>query len=164
MKATEFAVNSINGALGFLDMCVSDVNDDVYNLEPAGTCNSIAKVHLHALSTFDFFVNGLISGQPLIWQEHAAKMGLPGTPLEIWKADTPISKSAVEEYASKLRPRVSEQLAGLGDDIFTREFDTTLAGKQNGAWVLSLLPMHTSAHAGEIAAIKGTQGLKGLPF
>jgi hypothetical protein len=30
--------------------------------------------------------------------------------------------------------------------------------------VLAMMVVHASAHAGEIAALKGIQGVKGLPF
>jgi hypothetical protein len=30
--------------------------------------------------------------------------------------------------------------------------------------VLQLLGMHTAGHAGDMATVKGMQGLKGLPF
>jgi hypothetical protein len=41
----------------------------------------------------------------------------------------------------------------------------SFAGKMfPAAEVLMILIVHTASHAGEIAAIKGMQGIKGLPF
>jgi hypothetical protein len=42
--------------------------------------------------------------------------------------------------------------------------DTRILGVKSVGWVLQFVGMHMSSHAGEISAIKGMQGLKGLPF
>ena len=44
------------------------------------------------------------------------------------------------------------------------EVDTRFLGTQSVGWMLTFITYHTLIHTGEIAAVKGMQGLKGLPI
>jgi hypothetical protein len=164
MRATEFAGNSILSTVDFLNLTIGDIDDDQYNWQPPGTCNTIAKLHIHAASGVDFFVNGMLSGQPPVWAAHAAKLGVPVSPAELWPSGMRIPRAGIDAYVKEMRESVKERLAALSDDALTRSVQTPMAGAQTGEWVLQLGTMHTAGHAGEISAIEGVQGLKGLPF
>jgi hypothetical protein len=59
---------------------------------------------------------------------------------------------------------VDGYLAGLPDSDLSRKISGPF-GEQTVEWVIvTLLGTHLPQHAGEIAALKGVQGLKGLPF
>jgi hypothetical protein len=57
-----------------------------------------------------------------------------------------------------------EYISSIGDDDLDREVETQFFGKKDVAYLLQLAAMHAAGHAGDIAAVKGAQGLKGLPF
>ena len=56
-------------------------------------------------------------------------------------------------------------MAGLTPADLERKVDTGFIGEQTIAFVLGNIGVwHVAEHNGEIAALKGAQGLKGLPF
>ena len=164
MKAKDYARKQVEGALDFLAMCAKDMDEAQYNHKPDGNCNPAAKLHAHALSGAEFFVSGLLAGQPSKWPEFASQTGLPENAMEIWGSDATISLDVMQAYAEAIKGPMLEYVDTLSDDDLDREIDTRFAGKQTVAWVLQLVGSHTVGHAGEISAVKGTQGLKGLPF
>jgi len=164
MKATDYARNQVKEALDFLATCSKDMDETQYNQDPGGKCNPAGKLHAHALSGADFFVNTLLGGQASKWPEFGPKTGLPANQLEIWKSDATIDPSIMKAYADAIRSPILEYIETLTDDDLDREIDTRFMGKQTVAWVLQLATSHTLGHAGEISAIKGTMGLQGLPM
>ena len=164
MQAKDYARSQVEGAMDFLATCAKDMDEAQYNHKPDGNCNPAAKLHAHALSGADFFVNVLLAGQPSKWPEVASKAGLPENAMEIWGSDATISPAVMEGYAEAIKGPMLEYIDTLSDEDLDREIDTRFMGKQTIAWVLQLVGSHTFGHAGEISAVKGTQGLKGLPF
>ena len=164
MKAKDYARSQVEGALDFMAMCAKDMDEAQYNHKPAGTTNSAAKLHAHALSGADFFVTVVLAGKPSKWPEFASQTGLPENQREIWGSDATISLDVMQAYAEAIKGPTLEYIDSLSDEDLDREFDTRFAGTQTVAWVLQLVGSHTIGHAGEISAVKGTQGLKGLPF
>ena len=164
MNALEYARSQVNSALDLVNLTMQDLNDDQYNWQPAGTCNSIAKLHAHALTAADFFVNMVIGGGTPLWAEAAGSTGLPANSLEIWKSDARVPLAAMQAYSTKLRDTIDQTLGRMDDADLDKSYETHMLGKQTGAWVLQLAATHSAGHAGEISAIKGMQGLKGLPF
>jgi hypothetical protein len=158
MKATEYARSQIEEALGFLAMCAKDMDEAQYNWKPEGKCNPAAKLHAHALSAAD------LAGQPSQWPDFAPKTGLPANAMEIWGSDATVSLDVMNEYANAIREPILACIDTLTDDDLDREIDTRFMGTQTVAWVLQLVASHTAVHTGEISAIKGMQGLKGLPM
>ena len=164
MNAKDYARSQVEGALDFLATCAKDMDEAQYNHKPAGNCNAAAKLHAHALSGADFFVTVVLAGQPSKWPEFASQTGLPENAMEIWGSDATVKPSVIEAYAEAIKGPILEYIDTLSDEDLDREIDTRFAGKQTIAWVLQLVGSHTVGHAGEISAVKGTQGLKGLPF
>ena len=164
MNAKDYARSQVEGALDFLATCAKDMDEAQYNHKPAGNCNPAAKLHAHALSGADFFVTVVLAGQPLKWPEFASQTGLPENAMEIWGSDATVKPSVMQAYAEAIKGPILEYVDSLSDEDLDREIDTRFAGTQTIAWVLQLVGSHTLGHAGEISAVKGTQGLKGLPF
>ena len=112
----------------------------------------------------DFFVSVVLAGKPSKWPEFASQTGLPENQREIWGSEATISLDVMQAYAEAIKGPTLEYIDSLGDEDLDREFDTRFAGTQTVAWVLQLVSSHTLGHAGEISAVKGTQGLKGQTF
>jgi hypothetical protein len=147
-----------------LNSCAAGMDDAQYNYSPGGTCNPAAKSHVHALSSIDFFINGLAKGGDLGWAKIAEQHGLPGNPLQIWQHEGTIPYAAMNEYGQNVQKSALEYVASLSDADLDREVETQFFGKKSVAWLLQLAGYHAVGHAGDIAAVKGMQGLKGLPF
>ena len=164
MKAIAYARRQVDEALELLDRCVEDIDEGQYNWKPSGTCNPISKLHAHVLATTDFFATSLLQGQAPTWSEVASKAGLPPNMMEIWGSDATISLSVMRDYAKTLRESVLAYIDSLSDEDLSRQVETRFRGTQNVGWVLQLIGSHTANHTDEISAVKGMQGLKGLPF
>jgi hypothetical protein len=164
MDAITFATEQIKQAFGIVEMTANGMTDEQYNLAPAGTANSPAKSHVHALTSMDFFVNGVIGQRPLQWAGFAAEQGLPANPMEIWGYTGTIKLEPMQAYSGKVKEAVLDYVGSLKDSDLDRKIETQFFGTQTAAWIIQLGVVHLTGHAGDVAAIKGIQGLKGLPF
>ena len=164
MDATAYATQQLEQAFGLLNAVVKGLDDAQYNWEPDGTCNAIGKTHVHALTSLDFFLNGVLQGKPTFWPSFAAEHTLPANPLEIWTHSGEFPLQAIADYSVDVQKSALEYVASLGEADFGREVDTRLFGTRSIAFVLQLAGVHTAAHTGEMSAVKGMQSLKGLPF
>lgn len=164
MNTAEYAKSSLEGMLGLVGTCAGGMDDAQYNWKPGGTANSAAKSHVHALTSLDFFITGTVQGKPLLWGEFAAANELPANPMEIWAFEGTVPVEAMKEYAKSIQDNALEYVGSLSDADFDREIETQFFGKKSVAWLVQLAGMHAVGHAGDMAAVKGMQGLKGLPF
>jgi len=165
MNAVDYAKLQLEEAFGLVNIVVQGLDEEQYNWQAEGTtCNSVAKSHAHALSSIDFFVNGVVGGGEVRWASTAEKMGLPGHPLGIWQSDARIPLEAMQEYGKQVHDSAMAALSKLSDADLDREIETQYFGKKSAAWYIQLAGLHTTGHAGDMASVKGMQGLKGLPF
>ena len=164
MNATAYAKLQLEQAFSLMNGTAQGMTEEQYNFNPEGTCNPIAKNHVHSLTAVDFFLNFLAQGKAPLWQPVAAATGLPQNSLEIWKHDGKVPLDAINAYGQQVQKSAMDYLATLNDADLDRELDTRVFGTQNVGFLLQLAGMHTVGHTGDMAALKGLQGLKGLPF
>jgi hypothetical protein len=164
LNAVEYAKSNLQEALGLLNTCAAGMDDAQYNWKPGGTCNVAGKSHVHALTSIDFFINGIVAGRDLSWPKVAQEHGLPANPLQVWQHEGNIPVSVINEYSKTVQQAALDYVGTLSDADLDREIETQFFGKKTVAWLLQLAGNHAVGHAGDIAAVKGMQGLKGLPF
>lgn len=164
MDAVTYAKKALEQSFGLFNMIADGMTDQQYNMKPEGTANSIAKSHVHAMTAVDFFINGTLKGGQMGWPAFARANGLPGNPTEIWGHTGAIPLAAMKEYSANVQKSVLEYIGSLSDADLDRELDTPFFGKQTAAFLIQLADMHTVGHGGDMSAVKGLQGLKGLPF
>jgi hypothetical protein len=151
-------------ALDLLDTVVGDLTPAQYAWQPDGTANPISKLHVHTLTSVDFWANAMGTKTPPLWPKIAEKTGLPANAIKVWETTTPIVLADMLDYANGIRAAALPAIESLSDEALAREVDTPFFGKRDVAFVLRLAASQLSTHTGEIAAIKGLQGLKGLPY
>jgi len=164
MNAVTYAKTDLESVFNLFNLCAGGMDEAQFNWSPGGTCNPIAKSYVHAMTSADFFVNGIIRSGELSWPKLAQAHGLPGNPLEIWKHRGTIAMAPMLEYGQTVQKSVLEYAGTLKDDELDREIETQFFGKKSVAWLLQLTGTHALGHGGDMAAVKGLQGLKGLPF
>lgn len=162
------AIRSIVGAAqDALETAIADTPDALVNSLQPGRSNSIGAIYAHALLSLDMFYNTALCGkeQVLVSANFAHKLGLQDTGPFNWDAlkATAWDISVLKAYAQAVYAGVNAYLADLTDAELGRAFklfeqDATVEG------VIALATWHTAFHAGEIAALKGVNGLLGLPF
>jgi hypothetical protein len=133
------------------------------------TIDTIAEIYAHLVCGEDNMVNVRIQGkEPLYVREGWS--GKPGVSMPEgrgspdWLSRGPMDLAAFRDYARAVHAATDAYLASASD--------TDLEGKvmmgQNERTAASILVTtvipHIAMHTGEIAALKGLQGLKGLPF
>jgi hypothetical protein len=169
MDTIEFIRDSIHGAYHQADDVMKDMTDALFNWVPAGTANPISAIFVHFLTSEDFFIQTLLRGMPQLWDEGdwSAKTGvvkIPGYGGE-WaefKHKT-IAMEPVFEYQKVIRAATDSYLKTLTPVELVRRVN--FAGEdQPTTTILGLLARHIVFHSGEIAALKGIQGSKGLPY
>jgi hypothetical protein len=169
MDAREFIQIQIAAARRFNDSVMQDLADDPFNWCPPGTANPISSTFLHIVAGEDLFIQTLLQGKPRLWESQgwAARIGVQATPGrgqgwdEVRNACIPLGP--LLEYQVAVRAATDAYLTTLSASELERLADFP-GGARRVAEVLAILAVHILGHSGEIAAIKGTQGLKGLPF
>jgi hypothetical protein len=169
MDIKTYIQRQMGNVRGQVDAVMKDVTEEQFNWLPPGTISPISAILLHLLSSEDFFIQGVIQGKPRCWEDQrwVGKIGIqapsgPGSNWDVFKT-TRVSIAPVLAYGQVVRATTDTFLAALTADELDRQ--VSFAGKMfPAAEVLMTLMVHTASHAGEIAAIKGLQGIKGLPF
>lgn len=164
MDAVTYAKKALKQSFGLFNMVADGMTDEQYNWQPEGTANSIAKSHVHAMSSVDFFISGTLKGEQMQWPAFALANGLPGNPTEIWAYTGAIPLAAMKEYGASVQNAALEYVDSLKESDLDREIDTPFFGKQTLAFLVMLAGTHSVGHGGDMSAVKGLRGLKGLPF
>lgn len=169
MEVQAFYQREISAVRAMVDATMQGISDEDFNRAPDGTLNSIKAIFLHMLIAEDGYIQTILQEQPRIWvtEGWGERVGLPGPSGQSagWDAikETSVSLAPLLAYQQAVRAGTDAYLARLAADDLDREVPF-LGAQRPAADVLAMLVVHTMGHAGEIAAIKGMMGLKGLPF
>lgn len=134
----------------------------VWRLE-GSTANSIITTFLHVYHAEDRAVHGQLGTETIFatggWQ---SRLGFD--PSAQWQAPAQADVEAGRAYAAAVQEATRQYLGNLGPNALEQEIDTP-RGRQPLVNRLNVyLVSHKLMHAGEIAALLGCQGVKGLPF
>jgi uncharacterized damage-inducible protein DinB len=156
------------GAHSWFEGTVADVTDLMAHWQPAGQAQPIAAHYVHVLTAEDYFFNAMLTGGTPIMAAGDAGFSEPppmGSWAE-WSSRVRVDMSALRGYAQKVYAATDAYLASLSDEDLTRELDLTAVGLGHmslGMFVSTVL-INCSNHCGEIACLKGLQGVKGYPM
>jgi hypothetical protein len=163
-------------AYGWLDANVAGVSHEQANWQPPGTANSIAATYAHAIISADVDLNRRFhERESLIAGAWGARLGLGESFSDEWKPNGDIDWRTLCTYGDDVRARVERLVDSLtyGDlervfemKYFVRDENGTLVDASLGPWqgidVYTLHGFnHITMHGGEIACLKGLQGLQG---
>jgi hypothetical protein len=139
---------------------------------PGGRSAPIGAQYAHNLLAVDFLFTAIArQGVPLAASSFAGKLGLSEPyPMQgdwgEWASRVQVDLDQLRPYAQAIYASLDEQLATLDDADLATPVDMTSIGmgQQTLGSLLTTLLIHCAAHTGEIAVIKGLQGLRGYPF
>jgi uncharacterized damage-inducible protein DinB len=153
----------------YIDAVLDGITDEQFNWLPPGTINPISTIFLHLLAAEDYFIQSLIRGEPLYWvaQEWGQKIGVQAPPEQGHNWDefktSRVLVSPVLTYQQAIRAATDTYLDSFSEEELDRR--VAFAGDEfSVAELLMRLIYHSACHGGEISAVKGMQGLKGLPY
>lgn len=151
-----------------LEGAIADCDAEALTKVVGGNIGTAGAIYAHAVFDEDGWIAG-VAGQSTLWESGgwSEKTGLEeisGQQNQEWAQSVTYDLAQFREYAQAVYAQTDEYLANLSDEDVDREIDT-FAGKSTiGKHVGSLGLWHVMSHQGELSAVKGAQGLKGLPF
>jgi DinB family protein len=162
----------VAGAHDILEQTIADCSQDALDKNlPGATITSIGSIYAHLVFSEDGILHGMLQGKPPIYrgQNWASRTGVqmpePGGFSPEWARTVRMKLPAFREYAKAVFAATDAYIGGLSDADLDRKVQTGFVGEQTVAFVIgNILAWHAAQHTGEIAALKGVQGLKGLPF
>ena len=169
MNVLEYIQCEIANARRTIDGTVKKLTDNLLNWAPPGTANTISATMLHFIHSEDHFVQNIIQGKPSIWEsgDWSEKTGIAKPPHmgEDWSEfkRMHISIQPLLDYKDAVWFATDTYLSTLTQEELDRKVKFA-SGERTVAEMLILAVSHSLSHAGEIAALKGIQGAKGLPI
>ncbi len=169
MEVKEYIQKQLAQAHSLCDGVLAGLTDDQLNWVPPGTANTISATVMHIVGGEDSYIQGFIQGKPRLFDEGgwAARIGVsapprPGQPWDEYKTNK-LSLAPILAYQQEVRAATDRYLAQLTPEQLDRKVN--FAGRERTVGeVLTMLVGHIASHSGEVAALKGVQGAKGLPF
>jgi uncharacterized damage-inducible protein DinB len=144
--------------------------DQLHHQGDGSTIQSIATIYAHTVLAEDWFMNTKILDRPSLferdgWEEKVGIGMIPiGTDPEPWlESISSVDFGKLREYAEQV---YAESDACLSD-LTESDLDRTVKFVDEmplGSFVAMVIAWHAVHHGGEICALKGVQGGKGLPF
>lgn len=173
MNATTLLRAGFNFAHQVLESVMRDVQPDtLHRRVPGSTLGSPAAIYAHALFDEDRLVQGTVQGKPTVhasggWAD-ATGVAQPDTALQTlaWGETVRIrDMAAFRSYARAVYAATDEYLAGLSDADLDRTIDAGQLGQiPLGEYLQRFGLWHLTSHQGEISAVIGAMGQKGLKF
>lgn len=169
MDTIEFFRQLITDARQQTDAPMQDTTVEQFNWAPPGTASPISAIFIHLLNAEDFFLQNIIQGKPLLWEESGwgDKTGVKNRPgyggnWDEFKQMT-VSMEPVMAYQRVVHAATDAFLEKLTPGELERKVKFA-GGERTVASILIQTACHSLGHAGEIAILKGIQGVKGLPY
>ena len=169
MEAKELLRAQFQTMHQFMDMTIADCSPDVLEKkEDAWTINKVGSVYAHTVLSEDMMLNGMVEGrEPVLkgdgWAE---KLGVDAASArqDEHLAGMKIDLDLFREYAKAVAAATDDFLANATDEELNKEVDSPVGKQPFITFFANIGLTHVAGHWGEIAALKGVQGLKGLPF
>ena len=168
MDAQQLLVRELRWMRRQTDSILIDLTDEQFNWVPPGTANPISVIFLHMLVIEDEYIQQIVLGGTRLWDiaDWQTRVGTPaperGGNWDALKGTTMTLETAAQ-YQEAVRTATDAYIAKLTPEELDRRV-SFLGGERRVADVLSMLVIHHVGHAGEIAALKGVQGVAGLSF
>ena len=133
---------------------------------PPGMINPIGTTLLHVLTGEDRLIQSVLQGKPSLWEagrwyEQIGVINLPVRGHDWTSIDiTSLQAPALFAYAQVVEQITTAYLYQLNDLDLEQQVDV-YGQEQTRAEALFSIIIHNTSHAGEIAALKGLQGMRG---
>ena len=168
MDTITYVRHQVAATRRLLDAVIDGLEDEHLSWQPPGTANQVGVTWLHLLTAEDGFVQSILLGGDRLWDSGgwesrlASRVPARG---ESWDdvVHSALTVTGLQEYGAAVRAATDRYLDGLTAADLDGEVPFSGAPTPRGV-VLSRFLAHTTGHVGEIAALKGVQGIKGLPF
>ena len=128
------------------------------------TANPIAATYVHIYFGEDRLVQQRGQSRPTIYETGGWRQRLGFDPEAPWSALVNVDPDAMRAYAADVRAATTRFLEGLPPAELEREIEGPRGRRPLAVNMSLLLIIHKASHMGEIAALLGSQGVRGFPF
>lgn len=157
---------------GLVDQMIDGLTPEQLQFQPAGRTMSLAANLVHMISGEDIMLHTFVTGgTPLCNSEWAGRTGASelqewGGDMAAWGARVTVDLAQLQQYAQAVYAQSSDYFDSISAADLDRPVDLSGfgMGQQPVGVVIALTIANTQWHTGEIAAVKGFQGLQGYPF
>ena len=169
MEAKELLRDQFKTMHQFMDMTIADCSPEVLEKKEDGwTINKLGSVYAHTVLSEDMMLSGMVDGrEPVLKSDGwAEKLGVDAASArqDETLAGLTIDLETFREYAKAVAAATDDFLANATDEELNKEVDSPMGKQPFITFFANIGITHIAGHWGEIAALKGVQGLKGLPF
>ncbi|MEP7166466.1 MAG: DinB family protein [Candidatus Woesebacteria bacterium] len=172
---TEILVTQLQATHTALEDTMTGVTDEVAQFMPPGTANPIAGVYAHLVFSEDMFVHTFLMKTPTLFETTfkdntgASKIQPTDwqTEYPIWLREVRLDVQKFRLYAKSVYEETEKYVATLSEADLEKEVDMSAFGMGNKKmydFIANIINGHAYSIMGEIAVLKGIQGLKGYPF
>jgi uncharacterized damage-inducible protein DinB len=130
---------------------------------PGSIANTIGATFMHVYYSEDKMIHGAI-GSPTVFENGRWHERLGYDPDTVWTFAGKPAPGLLMEYAEAVSAATQGYLSGLQPDAIEQEVETPRGPQPLASRLSVYLVVHKFQHMGEIAALLGCQGVKGLPF
>lgn len=173
--SVKILVQQLHASHDVLEQTMEGVTDEVAHFMPPGTANPIAGTYAHVVFSEDMFLHGfLMKSSPLFETTFKDRTGASELQPSEWQVAYPkwlrevrLDVKKFREYAKAVFEETEAYVATLSDEDLEKDIDMSAFGmepKKTYDFIANLLSGHIYPIMGEIAVLKGIQGLKGYPF
>ena len=164
MEIIEYLNGSLVSVHTMMNIALQDLSPEVAHWQPTGTANSIAQLLAHMVGAEDRAINVSIKGGATLGEIWGAKTGIPQERGGHWRKDWALDIDAFSDYSKAVQASATECLATMTADDLNKEVQWFNGPNTTAGLLRQVVLKHPLLHSGEISALKGMQGLKGLPM
>lgn len=162
----------LGGVHDILEQTIADCSQHTLDHNPPNaTITNVGSIYAHIIFSEDGIIQGMLQKKAPIFHAQSwdsrLNVAMPANPQfdPAWGRTVRMNLPPFREYAKAVYAATDAYVAGLTPADLERKVDTGFIGEQTVGMVLgNICVWHVAEHNGEIAALKGAQGLKGLPF
>jgi hypothetical protein len=164
-------INRLTMGYETIDFTISNLNlEQLHHHVHGSQLGTPASIYLHVAWVADLVINHVVQGGETVYDSQGWAEKMPNAPVHpgpstfewAWAVQVP-NTATLKSYADAVRPGVIEYINGLSDADLDRMVPW-FGGEQPLCEVISYLLWDLAVHTGEIAALRGIAGMKGLPF
>jgi hypothetical protein len=169
MNIIEYIRAEVAGMRRMVDMTMKGMTAELFNWAPPGTANTISATFIHFMNVEDNFIHKIIQDKPSVWESGgwSTKTGVQKPPSigEDWNEfkHRQVAIQPLLEYAAAVWVDTDKYVSTLKPEDLERKVKFA-GGERSVADMLLMATSQSLSHSGEIAALKGVQGAKGLPI
>jgi hypothetical protein len=167
MNIFEYVQHEMAGVRRTVEGTMKDMTPELFNWAPSGTANTISATFVHLLNVEDHLIQEVIQSKPKVWETGvwSKKTGIQKPPSigEDWSGfkHQQVAIQPLQDYKAAVWAATDAYLTTLTLEELDRMVKFA-GGERTVADILILCASQSHSHMGEIAALKGIQGAKGL--